>query len=112
MTTPSPSIYDQARQLVEGKPQWYSGETVTLWGSQAAGGPQVLVREGGRDGGGLLHLSMKVGSKDATVDCGHLNWEKGGWVFDLSRTRYQEWTTKARSLVEQHQRTHHKPRLH
>ncbi len=97
MTTPT--IYEQARQLVEGKPQWHAGETVTLWGGQSTGGPQVLVQEGGR-GGGLLRLTMKVGNKDATVDCGHLNWEKGGWVFDLSPTRYREWTAKARRLVE------------
>lgn len=86
------NIYELAKQTVEAKRRWTSGESVTIWQN---GSTKATVHEGGRDGGGLLFLRFhRDGHVVAQTTCGILSMT--GWMFTLTDNEYTAWVRQAR----------------
>jgi len=91
---PEPAtIYDRARQTIEGARQWPSGDAVTIWQGKHA---RVYVREYQ----GLLSLNAVNGDprKVERVRCGFYS-PRGGFRFDLDRAGYDRWASRAKQLL-------------
>jgi len=93
----SKTIYDLARDAIEAKQQWTAGETVTVWQGNIH---KAEVREGGRDGGGLLFLVFRNGipGQRALVKCGYLN-PLEGWAFSLDDYQYSQWIKESTKIL-------------
>ncbi|MHC4622078.1 MAG: hypothetical protein ACYTEQ_30440 [Planctomycetota bacterium] len=87
------TIYEMAKSTIENRQQWPSGHSETVW---SGGRHSAELKEGGRDGGGLLYLVFRNGKpgQETRVTAGMLNPLKG-WVFTLTDAQYQWWVSKA-----------------
>ena len=95
LTDKPKDIYSLARQVVEGNGGWSAGQTREVWKS---GKSRVTIHEHGRDGGGLLTLTISNGEK-VSRQCGHLDVIDAGWVWTLSRSAYEAMVAEFKKKV-------------
>ena len=93
---PGATLLDLARQAIEDKSQWYSGEHITIWRNCRY---NARIVEGGADGGGLLYLEMYNGKPGQRARCtaGMLH-PLQGWQFTLTERAYSDWVREAKRL--------------
>ena len=92
------NVYQKAREVIEGKQQWSSGERVELYSN---GQGRVYVKEGGADGGCLLILWYQSANRTSYTyaQVGMLS-PTSGWIFTMTPDEYTDWAAKARRIAD------------
>lgn len=88
------NLLDVARAAVNSKATWTSGERVELWSN---GRWSASLVEGGRDGGGMLYLSISNGNGQRHAALAGLL--LSGWTWTMTDAAYEQWARKARKMV-------------
>jgi len=96
LTDKPADIYTLARQVVEGNGGWSAGQTREVWKGPKT---RITIHEHGRDGGGLLTLTIS-NSEKVSRQCGHLDPGKGRWVWTLSKAQYEAMVAEFKKKVE------------